>query len=278
MNYSFTYWFKRIGASSLFYIYATNDLTNPIGEYHSDSVEVSNYEPDLDRQAIISDFAKYELLPEYRIGLHIERDKIIGKSQESFQYMHDSICDLIRGCCSMMYSDREVATKYADRAINWLEGTDFYVAPASTKYHDCEVHGLMRHTLKVVNAIIDLSSLPQFVGVDLAEATLAAIVHDWCKIDFYESYMKNVKNETTGVWEKELAYRYKGIRYPFGHGVTSMFIASRMFKLSIDQALAVRWHMGEYNVCDNERHDLMEANERYPMVQMLQIADRMAIL
>ena len=276
MDYRF--WFKRIGATEDFEIFCIDDLTKSIGRYDSVTGEIYDFDCNYDPLEAYEDFERFKTLPEYAVGLEIDREKLSVKSQAAYEYMHDTVTTLIKGCCNIMYSDRVVAQKYAERAIEWLEGTDFYIAPASTKYHDSEVHGLMKHTLKVVQALNDLSALPQFKNVNLAEATLAAIVHDWCKIDFYESYTKNVKNETTGVWEKELAYRYKGIKYPFGHGVTSYFIASRIFKLSIEQALAIRWHMGEYNVCDSERHDLMEANERYPMVQMLQIADRMAIL
>ena len=61
-----------------------------------------------------------------------------------------------------------------------------------------------------------------------------------------------------------------------GHGVSSMFLASRFFKLSVEEAAAIRWHMGDYNVADNEMNDLHQANETYPMVQLLQFADRLS--
>ena len=72
--------------------------------------------------------------------------------------------------------------------------------------------------------------------------------------------------------------KYKGSSLPFGHGVTSMFIAMKIFKLTTEQALAIRWHMNEYDVSDAQKHDLMDANEKYPMVTMLQTADRLSIL
>ena len=273
------FWFKRVGTSNIFYIYRNGD-PNPIGEFDESEVEVSNYHNDnkVYYNDIKADFEKFQCSSEYAVGHHVESDKLNSNSADSINYMKVQLNTLINGCCNIMYSDHAIASKYAGRAIEWLSSTDFYDAPASTKYHDSEPHGLLRHTLKVVNAVLDLSALPQFKNVDIAEVTLAAIVHDWCKINFYEPYMKNVKNETTGAWEQVPSYRYKGSQYPLGHGVTSMFIASRLFKLTIDQAMAIRWHMGEYNVCDFERSDLMDANEKSPMVQMLQIADRMAII
>lgn len=174
--------------------------------------------------------------------------------------------------------DDEKAERLSLRFLDWIHGTDFFTAPASTIYHDSEESGLVRHTLKVVAAALDLLNTDHFHNVSQRDAILVALVHDLCKIDFYESYMKNVKNEQTGVWEKVLAYRCKGSSIPLGHGVTSMFIAQKFFKLSVEQALAIRWHMGEHNLADNESHDLMDANENYPLVMLLQTADRMAIM
>lgn len=184
---------------------------------------------------------------------------------------------LIAGIYYAAY-DEEKAGKLTERCLNWLSTTDFYIAPASTIYHDAESCGLLRHTLRVVDKMVELLSLPSFLGVTRHEAILTALVHDWCKIDFYEQYMKNVKDEVTGVWNKVPAYRHKGANMPFGHGVTSMFIAQKFFKLSTEQALAIRWHMGEHSVSQTESHDLMDANEKYPMVFLLQFADRLSIV
>lgn len=56
-----------------------------------------------------------------------------------------------------------------------------------------------------------------------------------------------------------------------------MYIANQFFRLSRDEALAIRWHMGEYNCCENEMSDLQEARDRSPLVLLLQTADRMSI-
>ena len=184
----------------------------------------------------------------------------------------------IQSCCYMMYSDDAIAQKYVDRAIKWLEGTDFYTAPASTRYHDSEPCGLLKHTLKVVNRVIDLTTIDPFKSINLHEAILVAIVHDFCKINFYESFMRNVKNDETGEWEKVASYRHKPSEYPFGHGVSSLYIAEKLFKFSLEQALAIRWHMSIYDVSDYEKSDLFDANEKYPMVMLVQMADQLSIL
>lgn len=167
-----------------------------------------------------------------------------------------------------------------EKCISWLRSTDFYVAPSSTRYHDAFKGGLCKHTLNVVGNVKDLMKLDKWKDlVSLSSAILVALVHDWCKINLYESYTRNVKNEQTGVWEKQLAYKTKDDpMMNLGHGVSSMYLAQSFFKLSIDESLAIRWHMGEYNVADNEMNDLHRANEKYPIVQLLQFADRLSIV
>ena len=161
-------------------------------------------------------------------------------------------------------------------AIDWLRTTDFYNAPASTKYHESFPGGLLVHSLKVYNKMIDLLAANEFKNVSIADATMVALVHDWCKIHFYEAYNKNVKNEATGQWEKETAYKVNQKGLPLGHGTTSLYLASLLMKLTPDQALAIRWHMGEYNVADNEINELQKANATCPMVYLIQFADRLA--
>ena len=134
----------------------------------------------------------------------------------------------------------------------------------------------MIHSIKVYNQMLDLLTLPAFKGVKIEEATLAVLMHDWCKINFYEAYTRNVKDEATGTWNKETAYRVNQKGMPLGHGATSMFLASRILNMSVDQALAIRWHMGRYNVSDKEENEFQNAVNDCPMVCLLQVADQLA--
>ena len=66
--------------------------------------------------------------------------------------------------------------------------------------------------------------------------------------------------------------------FPIGHGEKSVIMLLRLgLDLSEEEMLAIRWHMGEHSVAQTELHDLMDANEKYPLVQLLQTADRLAI-
>lgn len=268
----FTYWFERNDTSSEFSVIYDGRVCDTISYETTDDAEAISEE-------IISDWFEYMKRPEYSLGKHIPEtflDKApIDAARQSVLKL--GLEKKIVACCLSIYPE-ENAIKYAARALKWLETTDFYTAPASSIYHDSDYAGLLRHTLKVVNRLLELSQLTPFKSVNLAEAVLAAICHDWCKINFYELYQKNQRNPETHLWEKVDAYKCKGSEYPFGHGVTSMFMAEKLFKLSVEQALAIRWHMSIYDVSDNQKHDLFDANEKYPMVMLLQMADQLAIL
>lgn len=175
------------------------------------------------------------------------------------------------------YPDETNGPRYLKSLLQWLRSTDFYRAPASTRYHEAYTGGLLVHTLNVYNNILELIKIPQFNSVDIHSAALVALTHDWCKIDYYESYEKNVKNETTSQWEKQLAFRTNQRGISLGHGVSSMFLVEKFFRLTPGEALAIRWHMGVFRVCNDEINELQQSNERYPLVHLLQFADQLSI-
>lgn len=160
---------------------------------------------------------------------------------------------------------------------NWIRETDFFEAPASSRFHGCFKEGLLYHHFDVYNQMLDLMKLDKYKDVNAISAALTALTHDWCKIGLYETYMKNVKDDETGVWNKVQAYRYAKPQFPLGHGVASMYLVNKFIPLNLEESLAIRWHMGEYNCCQNEMSELQEARDNYPLVQMLQMADRLAI-
>ena len=231
---------------------------------------------DADCDAVENEFADYAKLPDIVFG------SIIPLADVSAEFLQDVYEELICGYFHLTEQDDEKADALSERCIKWLETTDFFTAPASTKYHDDFEHGLLLHSIRVYNNVIDLLRTDHFSRSlslkDQYDALLAALVHDWCKIGLYEKYMKNVKNEDTGKWEQQIAYRYKDTAVPLGHGTTSMFMAGKFFRLSIAQACAIRWHMGAYQVSEPIKNDLFRANETMPMNYLIQFADQMSIV
>lgn len=46
-----------------------------------------------------------------------------------------------------------VTREGSDSLLDWLEHSDFFVAPASTRYHGCYEGGLLQHSLNVYDCL-----------------------------------------------------------------------------------------------------------------------------
>ena len=215
---------------------------------------------------------------EYLVGRPLTCEEIDDMTFEQAKSYYEN---LLRGVAAMRAfrngADPDDAFERIDKTIEYLNTTDFFEAPASTMFHESEPHGLLHHTLRVVSKIQEVAAIPTFThNVNLEAAILVALTHDWCKIGLYEMLMRNQKNKQ-GVWEQVPSYRRKDFMLPMGHGASSMWQVSKFFRLTSEEALALRWHMGRWNVADNELNELQQANENYPLVHLLQFADQLAI-
>ena len=103
----------------------------------------------------------------------------------------------------------------ADRLLEWLEKTDFFIAPASTKYHCACEGGLVQHSVNVYRVLMEKHFDEE---ADSRESfALCGLLHDICKAQFYKLGSRNVKNTETGRWEPQPFYSIED-EYPFGHG------------------------------------------------------------
>lgn len=236
-------------------------------------------------------FEEYDMFedrPEYRVGR-----PVLNIEEHTLEELTDIYLTLLEGITAIKWTAGcktldEYKLKYAssDAAIaarvkyieQWLRSTDFFSAPGSSRFHDSEPGGLLKHSLRVYNNMLELMKTEKFNKVDVTSAALVALTHDWCKINYYEPYKKNVKDESTGQWHQEDAYRVNQKGVPLGHGVTSMFLVQKLFNLTPEECLAIRWHMGVWRVCDSEIDELQLANEKYPLVHLLQFADQLALV
>lgn len=164
---------------------------------------------------------------------------------------------------------RNITREGSDKLLAWLEKTDFFTAPASTKYHSAVEGGLCEHSLNVYKAI-----MKRYSG-EHSDETLAivSLLHDLCKAEFYKTQLRNVKNEQTGSWEKVPYYTIDD-RFPFGHGEKSVFLIERFMRLTIEEAIAIRWHMGGFDESVRAGgYTVSNAYEKYPLAVKLHIAD-----
>lgn len=158
----------------------------------------------------------------------------------------------------------------ADRLLKWLEGTDFFTAPASTKFHGACECGLVLHSLNVYHAMRER----YFEEGDSEESfALCALLHDLCKANYYKPGTRNVKNEQTGQWEKVPCYSVEDL-FPYGHGEKSVFLIERFLKLKPAEAVAIRWHMGGFDeAARGGSYAISNAYDAYPLAVKLHLAD-----
>ena len=82
--------------------------------------------------------------------------------------------------------------------LEWLQKTDFFTAPASSKFHCACPGGLVQHSVSVYRTMRERYFEE---GKDSEESfAVCALLHDVCKAQFYKESFRNVKNEATGAW------------------------------------------------------------------------------
>jgi predicted nucleic acid-binding protein len=164
----------------------------------------------------------------------------------------------------------------ADRLLEYLlsENSDFFAAPASTKYHSAYEGGLCQHSINVyecLKAYCDRARVKDEYGLNVSDETIAivALLHDICKVNTYETSFRNAKNDQ-GVWEKVPYYAFND-NLPYGHGEKSVYIISGFMRLTREEAFAIRWHMGFSG--EENKNTIGKALEMFPLALAVNIAD-----
>lgn len=161
--------------------------------------------------------------------------------------------------------------------INFLNNTDFFTAPASTKFHLSVKGGLAIHSLHVYEALMALKNVPVFEieGVEDESIILVSLLHDICKAEYYSVGERNAKDEN-GKWVKVPFYQVENKIVSVGeHGDKSLVMALEYIKLSPAEKAAIRWHMGAYEGT-GIYNSLSLAYERYPLAYATHVADEIA--
>ena len=170
------------------------------------------------------------------------------------------------------YIRREGSEELLDYLMN---KSDFFTAPASARFHGSYVGGLCDHSVNVFRCLEDYlarSRVKDLYGLDydMESVAIVALLHDLCKVGCYKAGTRNVKNETTGQWEKVPTFFYED-KLPYGHGEKSVYIISGFMRLSREEAMAIRWHMG-FSGPEDER-TVGQALQQYPLAFALATAD-----
>lgn len=168
----------------------------------------------------------------------------------------------------MQIYTENITRKGSKELLDWIQKTDFFTAPASTKYHCACEHGLVMHSVSVFNTLVEKHFDEETDSME--SFAICALLHDLCKAQFYKTSTRNVKNDETGHWEKVPYYSIED-SFPYGHGEKSVFLIERFMRLKLDEAMAIRWHMGGFD--DANGYYISNAYDKYPLAVKLHLAD-----
>lgn len=175
-----------------------------------------------------------------------------------------------------------------DKLLAYLEKSDFYTAPSSASFHLNEAGGLCKHSMNVFETALTLyrtvaephikdGTSPFTREIKTESIAIACLFHDLCKINLYHPAQRWKKDEN-GRWVSYPGYELKD-EMPLGHGEKSCFMANWFMHLEPDEMLAIRWHMGMYDMGESGtslRHAFYAAVEKSALVSLIQAADMLS--
>ena len=166
----------------------------------------------------------------------------------------------------------------ADKLLDYLlsPASDFFTAPASSRFHlSCE-GGLCEHSLNVYDCLVSYlnSDMSKSLGFEYSDESIAivALLHDLCKIGVYKKGFRNIKDEK-GTWQRVDTFEFED-QMPYGHGEKSVYIISGYMRLTREEAFAIRYHMG-YSSTEDARN-VSSAFEMFPLAFAVNVADSQA--
>ena len=171
--------------------------------------------------------------------------------------------------------DEQIHRQGAADLKNYLLRSDFFTAPASTRYHCDYEGGLCEHSINVYRRL--LANVKMQFGeeweskVSHESVAVCGLLHDLCKIDFYKLDYRNVKEN--GEWQRK-PYFTREEALPFGHGEKSVYIAGSFIKLTREEAMAINWHMGGFDTrVRGGDYSVSDAYRMFPLAVLLHAAD-----
>ena len=171
--------------------------------------------------------------------------------------------------------DEQIHRQGAADLENYLLRSDFFTAPASTRYHCAYEGGLCEHSINVYRRL--LANVKMQFGeeweskVSHESVAVCGLLHDLCKIDFYKLDYRNVKEN--GEWQRK-PYFTREEALPFGHGEKSVYIAGSFIKLTREEAMAINWHMGGFDTrVRGGDYSVSDAYRMFPLAVLLHAAD-----
>jgi len=143
--------------------------------------------------------------------------------------------------------------------IEWLKLTDFFTAPASSKFHLACHGGLAQHSLSVFKTLQKLVAY-FWNGKPITYETQAIVglLHDVCKVGIY-------------IWSESQQKYIHEDSFPIGHGDKSVMVIQKFINLTDQEIAMIRWHMGPYDESYNRGEKYII--KYYPECKLVYFAD-----
>lgn len=171
--------------------------------------------------------------------------------------------------------NKHIKREGAEQLLKFLENSDFFVAPASTRRHSSYEGGLCSHSILAYKRFVKLLTMEYGENYNevISDESVAIIglLHDLCKVNFYKVDYRNVKEN--GNWVQKPYYTVDDT-LPYGHGEKSVYMISGFMKLTREEAMAINWHMGGFDSrFMGGNNTLQIAYENYPTALIFHTAD-----
>lgn len=161
----------------------------------------------------------------------------------------------------------------AEDLLSWLKTTDFFTAPASTRFHGSYEGGLCEHSVHVWEELVRLLRAYPEISASGETVAIITLLHDLCKIGCYKTELRNKKED--GVWRTVPCYTFSEDFCYGGHGSKSVFLVQSHMELTPEEAVAINCHMGFSDRGPGD-FSLGNAYEKYPLAWLLHVADESA--
>lgn len=148
-----------------------------------------------------------------------------------------------------------------DNIIDKLRQMGFFTAPASTKYHGAYEGGLFDHSANVTQCLLTLTSDLTLWWYKPRSPYVVSMFHDLCKCDQYTP--------------SDDGYSFNTETLLKGHGEKSVMLLSQLFRLTEEEIVCIRYHMGAFTEKE-EWGDYTRAVNKYANVLWTHTADMMA--
>jgi hypothetical protein len=160
--------------------------------------------------------------------------------------------------------------------FDWLVGQGFFVKPAAIKHHGNHTGGLFEHSLMVAQVLVEMTEKFGFKWSRPESPYIVGMFHDVCKLDNYMDENVNgvVVMGTGSPISKNPKWTYNPEPLFDGHGDKSVMMLSQVLKLTEEEMLCIRYHMGAYQTNDWDGFD--RAIRKYQSVLWTHTADMYA--